>query len=387
MAALEPVVRERVLDAGAVVVEPGLPRGAAAREEEDVRADALGVEDARREPQDRVQVVVREQPAADRLAGPALEEDVVRQDDGGASADLQEQHDVLEEVQLVVRGRREEVLAHLGDRAEARRADAERGIGEDDVVERLRRLLERVLALDGAGLHAGAVEVEVHRGERDDERRDVVAAEGLVLQELLLPAVGGLSLHVVEGGEEEAARAAGGVADGLGDLRVDDVHHRLDERARREILAGAGLLVLSVLLEDALVDGALGVDLEGEPVLGVDEGDDLGEVGGLGDRVLGLGEDGADEAVLARELLERLLVAGEEVEAGEVDEAGPAAVLRDLARDAQGLGLRVHLEEEDVGELDDVVGEADAGGREDVRELPHLGDECLFVFCHVRLPS
>ena len=44
---------------------------------------------------------------------------------------------------------------------------------------------------------------------------------------------------VVVGGQEEAAGAAGRVADGLPGLGLHDVDHGLDQRARREVLAGA----------------------------------------------------------------------------------------------------------------------------------------------------
>jgi hypothetical protein len=92
---------------GAQVVDPHLlgPRlgGAGlALEEQDVGLDALGVEDARRQAQQRVHVALVQQLAADGLAGPALEEHVVGHDDGGAAVDLEQRLDVLHEVELLV---------------------------------------------------------------------------------------------------------------------------------------------------------------------------------------------------------------------------------------------------------------------------------------------
>ena len=53
-----------------------------------------------------------QQPAADRLAGAALEQHVVGQDDGRPAVDLEDRLDVLDEVQLLVRGGDHEVVPH-----------------------------------------------------------------------------------------------------------------------------------------------------------------------------------------------------------------------------------------------------------------------------------
>ena len=45
--------------------------------------------------------------------------------------------------------------------------------------------------------------------------------------------------HVVVGGQQEAAGAAGGVANGVAGPGTDHVHHGLDEGTGREILARA----------------------------------------------------------------------------------------------------------------------------------------------------
>ena len=52
--------------------------------------------------------------------------------------------------------------------------------------------------------------------------------------------------------EQEAARAAGRIADRLARLGAHHLHHRGDERARREVLARAAFHVLGVLLQQAL---------------------------------------------------------------------------------------------------------------------------------------
>ena len=65
--------------------------------------------------------------------------------------------------------------------------------------------------------------------------------------------------------QQKAAGAAGRVADGLAGLRGHHVHHGLDQRARGEVLAGAGLGVLGVLLQQALVGVALHVGAHRRP--------------------------------------------------------------------------------------------------------------------------
>ena len=76
----EVLVRPQVVDP-----ERRRPRGLTGRlpvEEQDVGLDALGVEDARREPEQRVEVVLLQEALANALAGPALEEHVVGDHDG-----------------------------------------------------------------------------------------------------------------------------------------------------------------------------------------------------------------------------------------------------------------------------------------------------------------
>ncbi len=350
---------EGVLDAGAVVVVPHGVGRASALEEEHIGLDALGVEDARGEAQDGVQIVVRKQFLANRFARTGFEQHVVGQHHGGTASVVEHHHDVLQEVELVVLGLDEEVLAV--DIDAARGARAEGGIGEDDIDELLGHPLERVFAEDGRARGADAVQIEVHRGEGDDEGGVVVAEEGLVAQEVELLATGRLEAHVVVGRQQEAARAAGGVAHCLAYLRARHIDHGLDERAGREVLACARLLVLAILFEDALVDGALDVAVEVEPVLLVDHGDDFAEIDGLVDLVLRLDEDGADQAFGLREVGQRLLVLLDEVHAVERQQVLPSVALGDggvFAEEADV--LVVHLEEEQVGELGDIVGEADA---------------------------
>lgn len=115
-------------------------------------------------------------------------------------------------------------------------------------------------------------------------------------------------LHVLPGREQKARRAAGRIVDRLVWLRIDHLHHRLNDRARREVLAGAGFHVLRVAGQQALVDIALHVDRQAEPDLAVDEANEALQFGRVLDLVLGLQEDRADDAALLRKPVEQLRI-------------------------------------------------------------------------------
>ncbi len=114
--ALQLVFFQREVLVGSEIVDPELfgPRLFLRRlavEEKHVRLYALRVEDARRQAQERVHVRLLEQLAANRLTCPAFEEHVVRHDDSGPAMLLEDREDVLEKVELLVAGRRPEVVA------------------------------------------------------------------------------------------------------------------------------------------------------------------------------------------------------------------------------------------------------------------------------------
>ena len=203
----------------AQVVEPDFLRIAlvtgAAREEQDVRLDALRVKDAGRQAQDGVEVAFFHEVAADGLAVAVSEEHVVRQDDGGArlAVRLEAAVDVLEEVQLLVARHVGEVVAGGALAAFFR---AEGRIREDDVVafEALAEVREGVAEVDGA---LDAVQHGVHEREAVRIVDELAAGEGFlyleirhVLGEGLI--VVGMIAHVLVGGNHEAEGAAGGVS-------------------------------------------------------------------------------------------------------------------------------------------------------------------------------
>ena len=175
--------------------------------------------------------------------------------------------------------------------------------------------------------------------------------------------VGVVVRDVVVCGKEKAAGAAGRVANRLAGLGGNAVHHRLDQRTRREVLAGAGLGVLRVLLQQALVGLALHVGAHRGPVFLVDKVDDhTPQRGRVLELVLRLAEDERARAFLVAEPLERVAVVVEELVAVAGEERGPAVLPGDNARlVVRRLGSLIrHLEEQQVGELLDIIAIAHA---------------------------
>jgi hypothetical protein len=103
--------------------------------------------------------------------------------------------------------------------------------------------------------------------------------------------------------------------------RLHDLDDRLDEGARREVPAGAGLRLLGVLLQEPFVRLAFDVGVEGHPALGVDQVDDEApQLGRVLDAVLCLAEDRAEHARQTAELGEDMAVVNLELVAVEPHE-------------------------------------------------------------------
>ena len=101
---------------GSEIIYPELlrPRCFAGRllvEEENIGLHALRIEQASRETKKRVDIALVQQLPADRLPCPAFEKNIVRYDDRRAAVLFQQGFDVLKKVQLLVGGRRPEIVA------------------------------------------------------------------------------------------------------------------------------------------------------------------------------------------------------------------------------------------------------------------------------------
>ena len=80
--------------------------------------------------------------------------------------------------------------------------------------------------------------------------------------------------HVIMRGKQKPAGPARRIAEGLSRLRLDHVHHGLDQRAGSEVLASAGLGILCVLLQETFVCVAFHISAHHRPVFLIDQVDD-----------------------------------------------------------------------------------------------------------------
>ena len=105
----------------------------------------------------------------------------------------------------------------------------------------------------------------------------------------------GLLAQVLDGADEEAAGAAGGVEDGFAEARIDLLDDELGDGARRVELAGVagGLKVLEKLLVDVAEHVAV---IGGVEVDAVDLVDDLAHQRAVLHVVVGILEGRADQA-------------------------------------------------------------------------------------------
>ena len=163
--------------------------------------------------------------------------------------------------------------------------------------------------------------------------------------------------------------------------RLHAPHHYVDQRARREVLAGAGLDVFGALLQQGLVRVALDVDAGPRPVHLVDQVDDQPpQRRRITNLVLGAVVDQAQRRVVVRpEPAQDLLVVGLQLVGVGVEQGLPAEVLRyDLPPAAECLpvgALLRHLEEEQQRQLVDVVDGRHAVVAQHVAIAPQLVDE------------
>ena len=388
----EVLVRSEVVDPDGF--RPRFRRARLAVEEEDVRLHALRVEDAGGEAEQRVDLALLEQVPAHGLAGAPFEEHVVGDDDGGAAVDRQQRLHVLDEVELLVGRRRPEVgavvrqclavgVAFLIDDGD-RRLLAEWRIGDDDVRARGRLIAQRVVDGDRrfvvvSAVGSDAVKEEVHAAEAGDVRDQFHAAQRLEAEVALLIAIElEVVLEVFVRGEEEAAGAAGGIGDDLFRLRADAVDDGVDEHARREVLPRAPLHILRIALEQTLVGIAFHVGAHRHPCFLVDEvHDQPPQLGRVLEFVLRFVEDQPEQTLLVAQRLKGVAVVIEQLVAVFLDEARPTVLLRHRALLViRRLSALVgHFEEQQIGELFDVVAVRHTVVAQDVAVVPEFLDD------------
>ena len=188
-------------------------------------------------------------------------------------------------------------------------------------------------------------------------------------------------LDVVISRQKEAAGTAGRIADGFARLRLHALDHGTDQRARGEILAGAGLGVLRVALQQAFVQVALDLGIQHHPGLGVDHLDQPRQLGRVLNLVLRLGEDLAQHALFLTQLAQQLDVMAFQLRTFARLEALPVVLLGDAGVPVPrrtAVFVR-HLEKDQVCELFQVIAVAHTVVAEHVAEVPDLIDEVFGI--------
>ncbi len=244
-------------------------------------------------------------------------------------------------------------------------------------------MIPQAVVYDYIGLiPADAVKVQVHDAEPGRAVHDLPAVKGAVSQmgQLALVHARMTAHDVVVGRQQEPAGAAGGVADGGVRLRAHDVDDGLDQGTRREVLPRSRLHVLGVALQQRLVGVAFDVSAEGQPVLAVDQVlDEPGEHGRLLYPVLGLAENDAEGVGLAGKGFQGTAIVGLQLVAVPREQAGPVAavgngrrLIAGQEREGRLAALVHHLEEDEVGELLQVVAVGETGISQHIAVVPEL---------------
>ena len=176
------------------------------------------------------------------------------------------------------------------------------------------------------------MQIQIHQAQLERTGYQLIPVESPVFEEFLLLPVEGIVLRIGKEGlrrEEEAPAAAAGVCDRFHRLRADAGDHRLDQSAGRKVLACAGLHVLGVFLQQALVDLALHIRGHGDPFFPVDHLHDPVKDRSVADFVDRALKDLAEDAALLTQLFQRLFILLFQIRTREGIHIRPAIALRD----------------------------------------------------------
>ena len=260
---------------------------------------------------------------------------------------------------------------------------AEGWVSEDErstlLTERFAFLPKRVAVVDTSGIGIGIepVQHQVHQRQPVGVLHVLHTVEGVAPILALLRLGPGIRVTVLTqvavGGDEEAAGTGRRVLDDVVECRLHHRHHAVDQRPWREVLAGAGLLLVGVLLQQPFVEIAEPLLPCAVPVELVDLGHERRKCGWFLDEGAGVGEDLLHEArAVAAEVDERELVGFQPVGRGPGFQVVPAVAGGDCVLGAGFLG---HLEEQQVRQLGDVLVIGDSVVLEDVAEVPEPGND------------
>ncbi len=181
----------------------------------------------------------------------------------------------------------------------------------------------------------------------------------------------------IVGGEEKTAGAAGWIGDGLARQRPHALHHCPDQRARREILPRPRLGILGIAFQQALVNVALHIGTQRHPLGFVHHVDQPRQLGRVLDLVLCLCENLPEQPRLDPQLAQRRHVMHLQLRPALHLQAWPGVIggNADLAAVRRPAVLVGHLQEDQVGQLFEIVAIADPIVAQRSTEAPDAGDD------------
>ena len=191
-----------------------------------------------------------------------------------------------------------------------------------------------------------------------------------------------MSLDIAVGFNQKASRASGGILDHLAGRGLHHLYDGVDQRARGEVLTGAGFGLVGVFLQQPFIHVAEVVAALAlfpvEPLELVHVADQLAKLGGLGDGGVDVLEDGANDGVIVNpELNQHVAVETVLLLPQLALEIAPAIPLRQQI--CLLPGLFAHFEKQQGGEFVDIVLVGDAAVAQVVAQFPQLGDQIVIV--------
>jgi hypothetical protein len=178
----------------------------------------------------------------------------------------------------------------------------------------------------------------------------------------------------------EAAGARRRILDHILDRGLHHGHHRINQGPWREILAGAGFLLLGVLLQQSLIQIPQSLLAGAVPIQLVELAHQFVERGGLLDERAGIGIDLLHQrrstTAAAAQLQQHQLVVLQLLHTLQGFQRTPAPFLGDALLLARFLG---HLQKQQIGELTNVLVIRHPVVLQHIAEVPELGDDVVGV--------
>ena len=303
---------------------------------------------------------------------------------------------MLQEVQLFVGRGGPEVVAFVGDlflggpTVFTNYGDTaflpEGGIGQHHVEVGAGGQGQTVPAVHQAFVGAAdAVQEQVHGAQPGHAFHDVRAAQGLFLQERGLAVIQGVVLiDEVVGGHQEATSATSRIDDGLTGPWAHTFHHGLNQGPGCEILPRPAFAVLRTPFQQPFIDVPFHIRVQHRPRFSIDHFDDPFQLGRFGDLVLGLAEDSAQQARFPGQVFQGVAVMDIQFVPTFSDQFWPSVICRDAVPLTDFHPFLGHLQEQQEGDLFDIVQVGQPDVPEDVGVVPDFVDDGGAIVGHGR---